>query len=471
MTPGIAFATYLLLAVALFGLFLRSSRRLDPETRQSIRRWILREDRSKNGEAQWAQGFLSWFDQAFRVRTRRLPFLGKVALPSFRRSVLVSFLSLLVLAIVWLFNKPGFSRAMEHDHMTAGTWEMVGRLLLVYGGGTLITNWIPDYLSLIESRYIIGKMAKARTWPRRLGWLAIDAVATASISFLAIHAGMLLLLPVVTPGMDIEVGCLTPDGYTLETAWTLFVSGLRFEGPPGTLNYDATGIYIYSTFITSLWVWIYLGGSFLLRAVFALRGSSSARLRRRPLQSMGIMVVLIFSMVFWPSWLHRRAKTADVYIHHVESDADVARALAAQLEGGGLRARTSADTSPELAAQLLQGADGVVLIDSVEARATGEVDRIRHELYLQGECGERAWGSTARVTVGSLPARSGYAEDPLDIGRYGSWMHFEPGSSASDIIRWGQDADSLLSPSQVRACQELFGTGDDRFESCDARLP
>ncbi len=50
MTPGIAFATYIVLAVALFGIFAGSSRRLDAGTRQRMRRWILREADGAQGD-------------------------------------------------------------------------------------------------------------------------------------------------------------------------------------------------------------------------------------------------------------------------------------------------------------------------------------------------------------------------------------------------------------------------------------
>jgi hypothetical protein len=469
MTPGIAIATYLVLAVTLFGLFAGSARGLDAVTRDRMRRWIFREGGGADEQTrdrEWAESFLHWFDQAFAVRVRRLPLLGEVALPSIGRSVLVSFLSLLVLAVVWLSNKQGMGRAMDHGEMTPEMWEMVWRLLFAYGGATLITNWIPDYLSLVESRYIIGKMARASSWARRIGYLVLDAGATLAISFFSIHMGMVLLLPVVSPVMDVEVGCLTPASYSIDTAVELFVAGLRFESPAGTINYDATGIYIYSTFLTSVWVWLYLGGGFVLRAFVALRGAGTGRedvIGRHPLRAMGLLLLVLFSAVFWPSWAYRRAHGADVYIEHVAADTSAARELQARLEAEGLRVRISADTDDALGEELLRKADAVVLLDSPAAE--GALEPLAAELYMMGECGERAWGSSALVVLGE--ANQLWWRQHTD--RYGNAFAWQPGTDAAAIVFWAQRSDTLLSPGQITACQAVGTDRPPAPASCELR--
>jgi hypothetical protein len=274
---------------------------------------------------------------------------------------------------------------------------------------------------------------------------------------------MVLLLPVVSPVMDIEVGCLTPASYSIDTAVELFVAGLRFDSPAGTLNYDATGIYIYSTFLTSLWVWLYLGGGFMLRALVALRGAGAGQreagagqreavAKRNPLRAMGLLLLILFSAVFWPSWAYRQAHTADVYIEHVAADAPAARELAARLEAEGLRVRISTDTDHALGAALLREADTVLLLDSVAA--DGALEDLAAELYLMGECGARAWGSSARVVLGA-----GDELWPQHTDRYANRFAWRPGVEATALADWAQRANTLLTPPQVRACQ---APGTDR---------
>src|SRR5690606_29136371 len=240
MTPSLALATFLVVALLLYGLFAGSETRLGPDTRRRINHYLHAERPSDDDQRGFARGFLDWFDHAFAVRTRTVPLLGEIPLPSFARSVLVTFVSLAFLAIVWLCNKPGVGRALAFPDALNVDDVQVTELLLVYGGATILSNWIPDYLSLIESRLILAKMAAARSWPGRIGWLLVDAAATLAISFFAIHLTMVIMLPVVTPAWTIEVGCLTPENYSLATTWELFVAGLTFSSPPGTINYDAT---------------------------------------------------------------------------------------------------------------------------------------------------------------------------------------------------------------------------------------
>lgn len=473
MTPAIALATYLVLAVAIFGLFARGSRRLDGDTRARMRRFIARDpdrngDRDQDCDRDWAEGFVRWFDHAFAVRIRRVPILGELPLPSFRRSILVSFTSLLVLALVWITNKPGVARSLVHGDTSPQMWEMTGRLVLVYGGATLITNWIPDYLSLVESRLIMAKMARARSWTRRLAWLAVDGGATLAISFFAIHLGMVLLLPVVTPTMEIEVGCLTPDSYSLATTAELFVAGLQFESPAGTLNYDATGIYIYSTFLTSVWVWIYLIGGFVLRLLVGLGLSAP----REPLRAMGVIVVLVFGAVFWPSWIQRRAHSADVYIHHLAADSEAAAALAAELRAGGLRVRSAADSDAQLERELLARAETVILLDSRKTMTA--LDPVAAALYRMGEDGVRSWGAATRVHVPSswdVDAGLGGAWDPAwywaqRADRQDAALIWSPGRDSAPVVRWAQRASPILSSRQVRACRALH---EKRVQGADRR--
>ncbi|NVB40613.1 hypothetical protein G6O69_22425 [Pseudenhygromyxa sp. WMMC2535] len=465
MTPAIALTSYAVLVAILFGLFWVSARRLDADAHGAMQRWLdgARGRGAADEDQRWAESFVRWFDQAFAVRVRRLPAIGEVPLPSFLRSVLVSFLSMLVLTLVWVANFPGMGRAMAHAQVTPHSWEMTTRLVLVYGGATLITNWIPDYLSLIESRVIIAKMAAARSWPRRLAWLVLDGGATLAISFLAIHLGARLLLPVVSPVLDIEVGCLTPETYSLATTWELFVAGLRFESPPGTLNYDAAGLYIYSTFLTSLWVWIYLIGSFVLRACVSLGGADSAAsrlIRRQPLKAMGLLVVLGFSVAFWPSWRYQREHSAEVFIDHAEADREQAEALARALAAGGLRVRSSADVDAELARVLLREADAVIVLGSVFDE---QLRRDVEALERMADCGERPWGSMMQVFVDS-PGDASFGDEQAGfvaftpISGYAAMSGWSPRAQATAaLVDWAQQAPGILAPGQVRACQAPLG--------------
>jgi hypothetical protein len=112
MTPALALVTFLIVALLVYGLFARSERKLGADTRRQIGDYLRRDRPSVEDERAFTRGFIEWFDHVFAVRTRRLPLLGEVPLPSFWRSVAMTFLSLAFLAIVWLCNKPGMGRAL-----------------------------------------------------------------------------------------------------------------------------------------------------------------------------------------------------------------------------------------------------------------------------------------------------------------------------------------------------------------------
>ena len=91
MTPSLALATFVIVATLLYGVFARSERRLAADTRRRIARYLGAERPSAREQQDFAGAFLDWFDRAFKVRKRQVPVLGEVVLPSFWRSVLVTF--------------------------------------------------------------------------------------------------------------------------------------------------------------------------------------------------------------------------------------------------------------------------------------------------------------------------------------------------------------------------------------------
>jgi hypothetical protein len=252
-------------------LFVLGDRVLARDRKRELGGWLIDDLPSDARVDALPKAFIEWFDRLFRTRTIRV--LGeKLHLPRFWRSALASFLALVAAFIVWFANKGGFSQPP-----TGGT--NVSLLLLLYGGATIVTNIIPDYLSLVESRFVLGKMSQTRSLLGKLAWLGVDAVATTTIVFCFLWGSGLLLLPLVPEQSLYAVGCLTRETFDFARMVDIAIAGLTFSTPPGTINYDASGIYIFSSFFTSFWVWLYLGSSLLVR-VAGLVPSLRAFLRR-----------------------------------------------------------------------------------------------------------------------------------------------------------------------------------------------
>ena len=154
-------------------------------------------------------------------------------------------------------------------------------LLVLYGSGAVITNLIPDYLSLVQSRFVLERMRKTDSLAAQFGWMTIDLVATAATVFLVLWGSARLLMPLVPPAYDHFVGCLGAEDLTFAEFGRIFIGGLSFSSPVGTQNYDAAGIYIFSSFVTSFWVWLFMSSALLTRlclVVPALRRALGERL-------------------------------------------------------------------------------------------------------------------------------------------------------------------------------------------------
>ena len=81
---------------------------------------------------------------------------------------------------------------------------------------------------------------------------------------------------------------------TAETFW----QGLTFSGTESFL-----GIFIYSTFLTSVWLWLYALSGFLVKAFARSRKGlhflqKHLNVEEHPLRSMGFVLMLLVTVVY-----------------------------------------------------------------------------------------------------------------------------------------------------------------------------
>jgi hypothetical protein len=275
-------------------LFIFGDRVLARDRRRELGGWLIDELPADARVDALPKAFIEWFDRLFESRTVRA--LGvSFYLPSFWRSAVASFFALVAAFIVWFATKGGFSQPPSE-----GT--NISLLLVLYGGATVVTNIIPDYLSLVESRFVLGKMSETRSLIGKLVWLVIDAFLTTAIVFFFLWGSGLLLLPLVPQDSLYAVGCLTRENFDFARMVDIAIAGLTFSTPPGTINYDVSSIYIFSSFFTSFWVWLYLGSSLLVRMaswIPGLRGflRRACRVEDYPLRVLAVVSGLVAVML------------------------------------------------------------------------------------------------------------------------------------------------------------------------------
>ena len=259
----IFFGSYLSITGSLYGLFDKAGKVIDPESRQVVTRWLKNLDLP---EKNWPSMFVALFDRVFTER--------HLSWRCFRRSSAASFvaISLAVLAVdASIFERVGVE----------GIFFNVLALFLF----TLLINLLPDYLSLYETRLVLGFMAKPGGWIRTLALLIFDLAATMLISFVV---GFVVLAGPFVSSTVKEIA---------ETFW----QGLTFSG------LDALGgIFIYTTFLTSVWLWLYALSGFLVKAIARSRKGlhflqRHLNLEEHPLRSMGFVLMLLVTVgyVVW----------------------------------------------------------------------------------------------------------------------------------------------------------------------------
>ena len=145
----------------------------------------------------------------------------------------------------------------------------------------LVINLFVGYVSLLETRYIIDLMKRKRTGVM-IGLVVVDLLATTIIVFL-------FMVPIASAyGAIFHPG--TPDA----TSWIVLgiVQGYSME----TRWFSPThlGIYAYSTYVTSAWVFIYVAAALIIKTQGSMKPLHRVRrIQDDPFRSIGIIAIML----------------------------------------------------------------------------------------------------------------------------------------------------------------------------------
>lgn len=267
-----------LLAGIVWKLFERLENVLTSQTKLEIAVWLVGVRVGQKVEP-WPETFTKLFDRAFGTK--------HLSWKCFLRSALTS-TALLVAA---------FATAIEvflmRHHLKSSLlsgfqfpgWRSTGVLLLV----VMFTNILPDYLSLLESRVLLGVMRRSESIPlwtlALLGdiWLTVFIGFTPVIVLSAILAnqyGSLLGF--------FESAMLHPIRLIESAYWYISVSP----------------VVILPAFFTSIWLWLYAGSGLILKAArrFDIGFDWFNRkfdIEKKPLQSIGLVAGVLVAIMCW----------------------------------------------------------------------------------------------------------------------------------------------------------------------------
>jgi TPR repeat protein len=233
---AIASNAFGLTAIVAFFFFILTKGSLDLLTqnkRDSLALWLM----GTQTEEGWAKTFISMFDALFGDK--------HLSVRCIFRSCVASGIS--VGGILGLMVLAGtITQGGRLDLGEAG----FGRVFLI----GVAVNLVADYLSLLETRFLLGRIARIRAWPLQALLLAVDFVVSAVIIISVIYG--------------IRLTGLVPQD---ETDWVQIAMAFSIYSAP-----------FYSTFLTSFWTWFFILSTWFLRVIRRLQLQNWLDFEHRP---------------------------------------------------------------------------------------------------------------------------------------------------------------------------------------------
>lgn len=269
------FAAWFSFIAGIWALFERAEVVLREDVRNRLSLWL--RNRFSAAEMQrWPSFFTAIFDSIFGEQ--------HFSWKCFIRSTIASVSAVIIMSlVVWATNEH-----LWDEFLGNGMFSAVMQVLFI----TLMVNILPDYLSLLETRYVIGYVSRSGIFGRSFLLLA-DLVATTAIFVVALVIARILGSVIFQTDLPFDVLILD----VIEEIPEFIVNGSTFRsGGDGSI----TGIWFYSTFFTSVWVWLFYLSS-LFAKLFRFIGKYFD-IDRKPLRSLGFICTLIITLLFmvWP---------------------------------------------------------------------------------------------------------------------------------------------------------------------------
>jgi len=257
-------------------LFSKAEDTLKPKVKKDISTWLKNLDPVVPVE-NWPGQFAAVFDRIFGEK--------HLSWRCFRRSSMASIISVIIMSFVWVAIRPNeinpFVRDVNIVVLFAATITV-----------SMLANLLPDYLSLLETKIFIRWMSLSNSLFIVFMLLILDLVITALI-FISYYAFVGWVVGLMFIG-DVDV--------TLQKFGVLLLDliVLKQRNPPKAL-------FFYSTFFTSVWLWIYVLSGLIVKLAQKLNigltwFKGKLDINKKPLSSMALVSIMIVTILFmvWP---------------------------------------------------------------------------------------------------------------------------------------------------------------------------
>ena len=270
MTMAQLFGYLVAICVSIWGVFYTTEQVVCAKYRKEFAQ-RLREFDMKHWGQEWPREVLHLFDNTFGTKSLTWRF--------FLRSVVCSVVFYILVAITYISISPnygflqfyitflnlteaslesslesslGFLLEFLLDLLENVSWVVWVTVLYVMSVFVLIFNATADYISLLETRCMIRLLANNPSFRRMVIILLADLIVTAVI--FAIWLSILMLIITVIDGKDL--------GWWLKTSVEVIIFLFTTTPSTGESNANNAPVYFafYTTFATSIWVWVNIVG-------------------------------------------------------------------------------------------------------------------------------------------------------------------------------------------------------------------
>jgi hypothetical protein len=270
---------------------------LSQESRAKLSLWL----RSVPGAAQidaWASVFPNLIDRVFGKKALSFKFFLRSCIASIAAVVIAEALSIAVLG---------------RNALTSGNGWMAYETLAYYLWLALPINCVPDYFSLLFSRFIVRQMAKRPTKVRVFVLLTVDSVVSVAIAIAAIG----MIAPYLYVFGTVGASDVYAQGFREEVSLFVFTlaSYVRALMGPGGWG-PFLRLYLFASMFTSVWVWLYVAASVATRIINSARVMwvkvlPFLSIEDRPMQAIGrvagILAALAYLAILGGIWLLQHA--------------------------------------------------------------------------------------------------------------------------------------------------------------------
>jgi uncharacterized protein len=277
-------------------LFEKSESVASQDTKLRIARWLKRLDVDVT-TSRWPSTFISLFDSVFGKR--HLSWL------CFFRSCMASSCVVAMVLLVW---------AAFHWNSVCIMMKLGARSSFVFVVLLTVTtcvSLIPDYVSLLKTRYILQRMRGLRSYARVAGLLALDLLATGCLA-LGVYAGAwwsFVLLSRATGSQPMPLSLLPLVVNTILTGnfGYLFITPPGYQGTFRVADGIPLALWFIAAFFTSMWAALYALSVTAVRMAHAFGVARDLLdIEKKPVTSLGWVAMLLVSIGYWTvALIHR----------------------------------------------------------------------------------------------------------------------------------------------------------------------